>query len=128
MLFQKQFWVYFGGNVGLCIAGLLGYGLYSVRNHMRDFDWNIFWNHNRTFWVWAILCQLLFAFVMALVPELEDWFAGKLIQIMDAAAGQTLGIPENLVETVVYLTATWHLSRIANMSVKDDKKIGHRKI
>ena len=117
-----------GINLTLCFVGLLAYGLWSTRNHMHDFDWGIFWGHNRIFWVWSGIAQLLYASLMAFYPILEEWIAKKMIAILEAATVPDLGVPESLVQTVVYLTLAWQLSRFTNVSVKKQNKIGHKKL
>ena len=117
----------FGINLLLCTAGLIGYALYSVRNHMHDFDWSIFIRHNKVFWVWSLIAQSLYAFVMAYLPQLEHWLSLKIVKVLEAATVPDLGIPEDLARTVVYLTLAWQLSRITNISVNKSDKIGPKK-
>lgn len=113
-------------NLGLTIMGLIGYSLYKVKDHVnKNFKFRIFWSDNIVFWVWAIIAQSLFVVIMTLFPELEIWASEKLIKIIEAIAGQELNLPDGLAPTVIYLTLTWQLSRLANKGAKE--KIGVKK-
>lgn len=116
-----------GVNLILCLLGMVGYGLWSTRNHMHDFSWYIFWGHNKTFWIWSGIAQSLYAGLMAFYPILEEWLSRKLIAVLEAATIPNLGIPEELIKTIVYLTLAWQLSRFTNVSIKKSEKIGHKK-
>src|SRR5680860_951247 len=111
--------IQFGENIFLCAVGLIAYSLFAVRNHISDFDRDIFWNANKNFWIWAILCQVVYALMMALYPILESWLAMKLIAVTEAVMGQEILPPEGMANTIVYLLLTWQLSRVANNSVKN---------
>lgn len=124
---ETTFFSRLGVNLFFCFWGLMGYTLFSVRNHLKDFNKDKFWNENKMFWLWAILSQLLYASLMAYVPELEYWISNKMAAILDTASGMALDIPKTLVNTVIYLTLTWQLSRVANKAVKPQNKIGTKK-
>lgn len=116
-------------NLFLCTIGLIGYSLFSVRKYLHPnvFKWSVFLNHNKIFWIWAGTCQLLYALLMAFYPLLEQILAERILASMDALFNIKLGIPKELATTVVYLSLTWQLSRIANKSVKNKDKIGNQK-
>lgn len=126
-------WYRIGVIMVLCLVGLFGYSMYSVKKHVfsNSFSWAIFFNENKIFWIWAILIQLMFAGVMGFYPGLEQWLVGILIKTTEAIAGGVVGtdikIPVELGSVVVYLTSTWQLSRLANKSVKPENKIGTKK-
>ena len=117
----------FGVNILLCLVGLLGYTLFVVRKHLKTFDRDIFWNDNKPFWIWAILVQILYAGLMAAYPVLEQWLASKLVAILTTTVGFDLNVPEELINTIIYLTLTWQLSRYTNKAVNSDGQIGTSK-
>lgn len=119
-----------GINLVLCLAGLIGYSLWSVRSYIHPsvFDKEIFWNHNKIFWVWAGACQFLYACLMAYLPELETLLAERIIASVKALLNQEFEISEKLTKTVVYLLLTWQLARLVNKSVKKSDKIGKEKV
>ncbi|AGO48436.1 hypothetical protein Phi10:1_gp096 [Cellulophaga phage phi10:1] len=117
----------FGVNIALCVVGLLGYTLFVVRKHLKTFKWRIFWNDNKPFWIWAILVQTLYAGLMAAYPSLELWLSSKLVAILTTTLGFDLAVPEDLVNTIIYLTLTWQLSRYTNKAVNEEGQIGTSK-
>lgn len=114
-------------NILLSICGMVFYGIYSVRNHLLDFDLKIFIGRNKVFWIWAGIAQFMYSILMAFFPALEIIVAERLISTINALIGLDANIPSELITTVVYLSGTWLLSRLANGSVKPDNKIGKAK-
>jgi len=119
----------FGINMFLCIVGLAGYSLWSVRKYLHPdvFDVNIFIRQNKWFWIWAGCCQILYASLMAYSPELESLLAERIVASIKALLNQEFEISEKLTKTVVYLSLTWQLSRVVNKSVSRKDKIGKKK-
>lgn len=120
---METLWSLFGKNIGLSIAGLLGYGLVVYGRKLKDYTPKSFWIANEHFVLWAVSLQLLYSFVMALFPELERAVAVWLLGIVKAIfPAFDLQIPEGDVVTAVYLLGGWFLSLLAkrNTSKKDD--------
>lgn len=120
---------HFGANLLLSIIGLLAYSLATVRKHIaaRTFDFRIFWNHNIVFWIWAIICQVLYVSLMAFYPQLENWASRKLIAVVEAVLSINLDVPEDVVNTVVYLSLALLLAKLVNGSIPKKDKIGTKK-
>ncbi len=110
-------------NIGLCILGLLAYALHLARAYLNSsFNIKIFLDSQKHFLIWSFLVQLLYAGLMAAYPVLEKWLSYKLIAILNTMVGFELEIPEELVNTIIYLTLTWQLSRYTNKAVKKSSK------
>lgn len=112
----------FGENFALSIAGLAGYALFVARKFLFDFNWNLFWNANKVFWLWAFLVQLLYSGVMAFYPELEQTIAERIIASTNAFFDTSWDINKELTVTLVYLTGTWQLSRFAKKQATKTKE------
>lgn len=91
-------------NIGLAAIGLLIYSLFEARKHLRNFDLSIFFAHNKPFWIWAILLQILFAGLLAIAPESAD--AIKSITTMD------------FTQPMAFIMSGMWLSHAANLGTK----------
>lgn len=118
-------WLNLVSNIALSIVGLVGFALWSAREHLHDFNWSRFWNENKVFWFWAFLCQVLYSSVMAFYPILEQTVAERLIDVINAAMAVNWGIDKTLTVTVVYLSGTWQLSRFAKRASKKKNSNGN---
>lgn len=56
-------------NITLAFIGLLIYSIFEARKHLRNFDIKIFFAHNKPFWIWATMLQVLFAALIAISPS-----------------------------------------------------------
>lgn len=95
-------------NIGLAAIGLLIYSLFEARKHLKNFDFKIFFAHNKPFWIWAILLQILFAGLLAIAPESAE--AIKAITTMD------------FTEPMAFVLSGMWLSHAANMTTKTPNK------
>ncbi len=118
----------FGVNIFLCLIGLMGYTLWVVRKHIYDFKASRFWGENKPFWIWAGLVQFLYVLLTTSYPSIEIWLSGKIISVFEAVLAMPLDVPEDLVNTIVYLTLSYQLSRYVNKGVNGDNKIGSKKV
>lgn len=100
-------------NFLLSLAGLLFYVLWVAREHLYNFNWNIFYNKNKVFWLWAFLVQLLYTIIMSFYTELEQTVAIRLIASLNSLMDTEWNVNEEITVTIVYLTGTWQLSRFA---------------
>tara|TARA_R110000868_G_scaffold39749_5_gene138122 strand:- start:708 stop:1058 length:351 start_codon:yes stop_codon:yes gene_type:complete len=56
----------------LSLAGLLIYSLILIKDNLRKFNFRIFLNDNKPFWIWAFILQLIFAGLITFFPESGD--------------------------------------------------------
>lgn len=89
----------------LSIAGLAIYSLWQVRDHLATFSMKTFVHDNRPFWIWAFSLQVIFALIIAFIP--------------DAAVAIKTIVGIDLSEPMAFLVSGSMLASAANQAVKD---------
>lgn len=116
-----EFWKLFGNNIGLSLAGLIGYGFFLYGRNLKGNELKPFLKKNFHFIIWALGVQLLYSLVLAGFPVLEHAVAKWMIGIIKAAVpGLDFEIPEDNLVTVVYLLGGWLLSLWAKERTKKE--------
>ncbi len=107
---ELNIWEEMGLNILLAVIGLAIYSIWKVREHLKNFNFRIFFSANKAFWIWAISLQVIFAFLIAIAPE-----ASEAIKTMT-------GIDYS--QTMAFVTSGAMLGSAANAAVKKklDKK------
>jgi hypothetical protein len=117
-------------NLGLCTVGMIAFTLWQTRKHMHDFSLKILISHNRFFWIWVSVAQTLLAVLLGFYPALEIAVADLAINILQSAAsavGLQIEVPKELIKVVFYLTLVLLLSRLTNIAMRPEDKIGKNK-
>lgn len=118
-------------NIGLAGLGLYSYALFACRKHIRNFDWNIFWEENYPFWIWAIQVELVYITIVSIFPSIEILFAQKIIGLANNIANFEIvpltEVSERAIKGFVYILGAWLLSWVVNTSLKKENKIGKSK-
>lgn len=115
-------------NTGLAALGLYSYALVACRKHIGNWDWEIFWNENYKFWIWAIQIEGIYIIVVSIFPSVELLFAQKIIEYANRIANYEIipltEVSESVIKGFAYLLGAWVLSWLVNRGLKKENKIG----
>lgn len=108
---EINIWLQMLQNIGLATCGLAIFVGWKVREHLNEFSWSKLFKHNKAYWIWAVIMQTLFAFILAVSPE-------------SATAIKTMIGLDVSNEPAAFITLGYGLSMAANTAVKKklDKK------
>lgn len=56
-------------NLMLATVGMIIFIGWGVREHLKNFDWTIFYNHNKVYVIWISLMQILIIGLVTFVPD-----------------------------------------------------------
>lgn len=101
-------WKDLGLRIIYAIIGLLIYSLLKIKDKIKVFNFGIFFKENKGFWIWAMLLQLIFAFLLTIEPNAAE--AIKAMTGLDYS------------ETMAFVTSGAGLAALANAASND--KIG----